>query len=463
MKDKMIGFYKPTEEAFKDIWSNATFVVDANVLLNLYRYPVKARDELLGAFKKLAERLWLPYHAALEFQRNRLGVIADQKRKFYDVRKVVGDAQTSLANHLNNLQLKKRHSSIDVDEYIAGFESLTKGFMEQLAKLEESQKKVSDDDELRATIDAIFLNKVGSLIWTAKELEDLYKEGEQRYQYGTPPGYMDASKEKSKDTESFQYGGLTYKRKFGDLILWKQMLAHAKAEGLKNLVFITDDEKEDWWWIVDSQGAKKVGPRPELVEEVHREAGGANFYMYNSEQFLELSKKYLEAEISDESITQIRDVKNTSLHPFPALMQFGTRVEKAVFGWLNSVYPNAHSVAQMVGGDIDLIFVDGDTNRRIGFCVKYIKDIMSLLPHLKEMLFRLSFEGSSDGLEEVTLVLATENEELLGGTINFLKSLLDAPSDVYVVVGRLSCLADPNGSTFTPISGYANGREMRLK
>ena len=62
-------------------------------------------------------------------------------------------------------------------------------------------------------------------------LDDLYVEGEERFKASIPPGYMDKSK--SGETSSFVCNGLSYQRRFGDLILWKQILAFAKdkAEG----------------------------------------------------------------------------------------------------------------------------------------------------------------------------------------------------------------------------------------
>src|ERR1039458_8581926 len=96
MKDHMIGFYRPSDDEFKAIWSKATFVLDANVLLNLYRYPTNASHDLLKALAKLSGRLWLPYHAALEYQRNRLNVIAEQKKRFADVRNLIEETTNTL-------------------------------------------------------------------------------------------------------------------------------------------------------------------------------------------------------------------------------------------------------------------------------------------------------------------------------------------------------------------------------
>lgn len=54
----------------------ALVVVDANVLLNLYRYNESTRDDLLGLLDKLGDRLWAPHQVLHEFWRNRLNVLA---------------------------------------------------------------------------------------------------------------------------------------------------------------------------------------------------------------------------------------------------------------------------------------------------------------------------------------------------------------------------------------------------
>lgn len=94
MKKLFPGFYQPTDTEFKKLWEKCTFVIDANVLLNLYRYPEEAKADLLKVFGKISDRLWLPYQAALEYQKNRLIVIAEQRSRkgdrllFWEHRKV---------------------------------------------------------------------------------------------------------------------------------------------------------------------------------------------------------------------------------------------------------------------------------------------------------------------------------------------------------------------------------------
>lgn len=458
MKDTMIGFYRPSNEEFTELWNRAMFVIDANVLLNLYRYPSKASQELLGALEKLADRLWLPYHACLEYQRNRLTVIADQKRKFYDVRNAIEETKSNLSSQINNLQLKKRHSSINIDDFIAGFEELSSKFFENLAKLEEAQKNVSDEDEIRSRIDSIFMNKVGTATFDQKELDELYKIGEIRYAAAMPPGYMDVKKEKSAETESFQYGGVCYKRKFGDLILWKQIINYAKDKGIKHLVLLTDDEKEDWWWIVDSQGKKKIGPRPELVEEIRRDGDVSSFYMYNSEQFLQFSKQYLQADISDESITQVRDIKLTKVGSgFETIQQFAFTAEQAVFEWLISQHPS-YEIEHTQMGFPDFKVFDGD--RRLGYEVKIFRDPRHILPRVRETIYRAHYEVAEKRFDEMTIVFVHENLEGIEEAVSLFQRHRDLPQNVRILFGILINYEDSRMPTFEPVIDFTRDKTL---
>lgn len=57
--------YSPQE--FKELWDNGIFCLDANVLLNFYRYSDKAREDLAEVLSSLGNRLWIPHRAAFEF------------------------------------------------------------------------------------------------------------------------------------------------------------------------------------------------------------------------------------------------------------------------------------------------------------------------------------------------------------------------------------------------------------
>ncbi len=68
---------------------------------------------------------------------------------------------------------------------------------------------------------------------TVDELYSICSEGKSRYYKEIPPGFKDG---KAKD-------GID---KYNDLILWKEVLKYCRKND-KNLIFVTDDVKPDWW------------------------------------------------------------------------------------------------------------------------------------------------------------------------------------------------------------------------
>jgi hypothetical protein len=314
MKKTFFGYYRPNVNEFKKLWENCVFILDTNVLLDLYRYPVEAHNDLMMVLKLISNRLWVPYQVALEYQENRLIVIAEQVKKYDQVKKVLRDVQNDLNGNLDALQLKKRHSAINPENFLTKIDDSIKEFQDKLDKLKKVQPDVFKDDTLRDEIDTLLEGKVGPPPESQDELNKIYNEGEIRFKQKRPPGYRDIDKIKQdKDKrETYLYGGLTFERKYGDLILWKQIIKEAEAKKLKYIIFITNDDKEDWWWISKSNGDNTIGPKPELIEEIHSKAGVSLFYMYNTDRFLEFSKMYLGVDIKPESINQARDIAQIS-------------------------------------------------------------------------------------------------------------------------------------------------------
>jgi PIN like domain len=66
MRNLLHGFYDATPAQFQESWGKAVFGLDANVLLNLYRYPRSGSSDLPGVLDKVKDRLWLPDQATME-------------------------------------------------------------------------------------------------------------------------------------------------------------------------------------------------------------------------------------------------------------------------------------------------------------------------------------------------------------------------------------------------------------
>ena len=437
MKNLFCGYYRPDENKFREYWQSATFVLDANILLNMYRYPEEARKQLLSVLQNIETRIWVPHQAALEFQRNRVSVIAEQKKRFSDVRKVLESSRTGMRSELENLQLKKRHSSIQPDELITVLDEQISSFLSKLEELEASQLSVADHDPIRENLDQLLKGKVGEP-FSQDEISKIYQEGEARFKHEKPPGYKDQKKETENKSDIFSYAGVTYQRKYGDLVLWKQIIGKAKKDSIHSLIFLTDDEKEDWWWITESQGKKKIGPRPELVDEISREAKTNFFYMYNSEQFLKYSKDYLNTQVTDESISQVREVTRESRVPTIQNPNEFRRVSsiamRAVFRWLSKKFPK-----QMIRENErfpDYVVSDPDSGRNLGFEVKITRDPRNLQMILRDQQYRGYHEVKEGYLDEITFVFVMQDQEALDKAIQiFERRMNQLPSGVKLLLG----------------------------
>lgn len=234
---------RSADQQLADLWEKGTFVIDTNVLLNLYRFKLQARQDLLDVLDAMRDQTWIPYQVALEFERRRSDVVGVGNRSFLGKLEMQGTDQPEAHQH----------------------------------------------DEIRDFVAKLLAGRTGPAP-TKETLEKICGSGVERYLAGQPPGLKDAHKQ-----QTYSHGGLLYYAKFGDLLVWLQTLDHARTSGLKHLIFITDDKKKDWWHL--SKG-KVLGPRPELVEEAKRVANVDHFHMYLSDQLLELAGQHLQAEIS---------------------------------------------------------------------------------------------------------------------------------------------------------------------
>ena len=79
MRELFPEFNNLNKAEIKSLWKKAIFVFDTNTLLNLYRLSPKIRKKFIDIIEKLGDRAWIPNYVAMEFCRNRLGIIKEQE------------------------------------------------------------------------------------------------------------------------------------------------------------------------------------------------------------------------------------------------------------------------------------------------------------------------------------------------------------------------------------------------
>ena len=217
----------PSEADFSRLWENATFVFDTNFLLDLYRVSHSTAENFLNILQQIKNRIWLPYQVADEFLRRREEIIASEVESFQKALSALAKWKSEQQN-FNSLRGSLRQTgrivSAEVDflfgdqkHYLDAVDAVEKAFREKIEQITRDHSSLhSEKDSILENLLLLFDSKVGEP-FNEPILPNLYKEADDRYKRLKPPGFMDA---KEKEDE----------RKYGDFILWKQILEFAKKE-----------------------------------------------------------------------------------------------------------------------------------------------------------------------------------------------------------------------------------------
>jgi hypothetical protein len=257
MKSILREFIELNDDEKKDLWSKATFIFDTNILLNLYRYSLKTRKALLNAFDSLKDNIWIPYNVAFEFMNNRCEVIHESNERYDKLFKEVKNFKSVI---LNSLRLSENDSEIkDLEK-----------FLNKWLKNNKEKNNLNCEYNKDPILDVIFKYFDGrtGLPFDNAQLNAVFEEGKKRYEKNIPPGFKDSKKKEDNNM-------------YGDLIIWKQIINYAK-ENKKDIIFVTQDQKIDWWNIVHG---KTIGPRFELRKEFYDNTN-QSFHMYAMDNFL---------------------------------------------------------------------------------------------------------------------------------------------------------------------------------
>jgi hypothetical protein len=288
MKKSFKEYYPLSSEEKKKIWDEATFIFDANILLDLYQYSEKTRKEFLGILDNLSDRIWLPHQFALEYQRRRLNVI-EKQFAFY---KHVSD-QLDKGFNLISHEIKKdqqQHPFLKIDKILKRINSSIKSVSKEISNSKNKHPNWFEKDPIRDHIDKLFEDKVG---FPCKDIENVEKEGSNRFSKKIPPGYEDAKKDNGNP--------------YGDWIGWYQIIEMVKnMQEKKPIILVTNDNKKDWWLKISE---KTMGPRPELIKEML--INDTTFYMYTMEMFLKIATPIYK--IKKTTIEEIKEINKKNI------------------------------------------------------------------------------------------------------------------------------------------------------
>ncbi|MBZ1521578.1 hypothetical protein J3325_10455 [Leuconostoc mesenteroides] len=284
-------------------------VIDTNYLLSILRLSPDLAIKYINALINNKENIYIPYIVALEFNFNKSSVKYENKKNIEtineikdNIKKVLSESQIKLSKILLTDQLDriKRHN----DTYLKKLDS-------ELHSIKETDRNKTDNDTYNSLIDAIS-TKIGEKP-TQLSINNIEAEGKTRYENKIAPGYND---EKNK-VGSRSFDGIEYQRKYGDLLIWKDIILKAKELKKKRVIFVTDDgtsgKKDDLFYKIDGN---KIGPAIEMMDELYKDSN-ADLYILRNEHFVsetvELNEQQKQ-EIRNLSIANKEIVYKTNLN-----------------------------------------------------------------------------------------------------------------------------------------------------
>jgi hypothetical protein len=296
--DDFPGYRLPPDHELNEALRAALVVIDANVLLNLYRYNESTRDDLLGVLQKVGDRLWVPHQVIKEFWRSRVGVLASRGSATVQALDALGKQQRASADAIRqwakSVAAEAEFQGQLLDKIEALHAEIQDGMRAQAPASSQGVGGALADpvlDKLQDLLDG----KVGRKPATA-EWEAAVKEGNERAERHEPPGYLDAEKADSDLPEGAA----------GDYLVWVQATDEGTRRAL-DVLLVTGDEKEDWWWRYRSEF---LGPRIELVAE-YKARGDHQLYMMRPIDLLKRSSA-LQVSVRQESVEDVERVSRES-------------------------------------------------------------------------------------------------------------------------------------------------------
>ena len=277
-------YYRPDRDRVRDALERGIVVLDTNVLLNVLRYSPGARKELLDVIGELADRCFIPHQIAVEYNRNRVKVVADRHDELEaasnDINEIIKSIR-ALSSLLTNRQILTAPGIDALDasakDFYAALES---------AKNEAGEKYDLNPDHMVGQVDE-WTEKLQTIL-TGRVAEkpsedDLAKdhdEGLRRKEARLAPGFRDSEP--------------------GDYLWWAEVLRNADLPGRPLVIVSYDAAKGDWRF---EQRGIAVGPHTILSEDV-LSAGGTDLVLMTTRDLLERIGQENPEKISEETLEE---------------------------------------------------------------------------------------------------------------------------------------------------------------
>lgn len=173
--------------------------------------------------------------------------------------------------------IEKYHPFLNGNEIRNNLNEKLNAMRQQVRERRQSYDITVENDTIFKSLREIFAGRTGKP-YSPEVLNDIYAMGAARYAMEQPPGYADIKKDGDY--------------KYNDLIIWLQLLDECASKN-RDLIFVTNDRKEDWWFnVADPHGQQYSGALPALKAEFTQRTN-RRLLLCTFEQFVHDAAKYL--------------------------------------------------------------------------------------------------------------------------------------------------------------------------
>lgn len=271
--------------------AGAIVICDTNVYLRLYDYSPQFADFGIQCLSAIKDALMVTYTTGLEYKKHYMAKYAAAKTKIENYNKKLDEITQKFRTDISNeFERIEQYHFPDTDELkaiaitkIDEIKSLFDEYYDNHELLVSANEQYLLCDPVKDFFDTLS----GQILspYTIDRIYELCDEGKKRFKNNTPPGFKD----KDKD-------GI---RQYSDYILWSEILDYSSG-AKKDIVFVTDDVKTDWWEnSTDESGNLVRSFHAKLVTEFAKRTGQTIYALTSNELFSAVSSDY-NIEITDE-------------------------------------------------------------------------------------------------------------------------------------------------------------------
>lgn len=280
--------------------------IDTSFLMWLTKIGSPSRQELFHWLDANCEgRVHVPIWSAHEYLKHHVAgtIVTELTEKTNEVADLVGRSYTYFRPFMDE-------PYGDGAEDPSTLRAATRAALNALDRLTATTRQWHKSYQRHAAEVITFINgKTPETTTVYDELKELATTAALRFAGSVPPGFQDRRKKGSAATRDGDEAPPDSNR-YGDLVFWRELLAHAKTHNARALVILTNDRKNDWHLgrsdkvTIDSdllalKKAWKPVPRPHpmLVMEARMTAGVKTLELLDTAYLAALLRDFAEDDV----------------------------------------------------------------------------------------------------------------------------------------------------------------------